>query len=101
MRRQEPDGREVDRPVGEELERDREPAGGPGRRDAVISLLLGEPEDVRNTNRWLTLRVALSPSRNKYPIYVVGHRVKRLRKSQKGRRMSRVLRTHVNHRTHR
>ena len=44
VRRQKPDGREVDRSVGEKLERDREPAGRPGSRNAVIGLLLGEPE---------------------------------------------------------
>jgi len=44
VRRQEPDDREVDRSAGEEFERDREPEGGPGRCDAVIGLLLGEPE---------------------------------------------------------
>jgi hypothetical protein len=38
-------GREVDGTLGEEVQDDREPAGGASSLDAVVGLVLGEPQD--------------------------------------------------------
>ena len=41
-----PNGGEVDRPLGEQVEDDGEPAGGAGGVDTVVGLVLGQTEDV-------------------------------------------------------
>lgn len=45
-RREQPQGREVHRTLGQQAQDDREPTSGPGRLDAEIRLVLGEGQDL-------------------------------------------------------
>ena len=46
VRREKPDGGEMNRALGEQVEDDGEPTGGASGVDAVVGLVLGEAKDV-------------------------------------------------------